>query len=90
MIACPISLGRIGSGAGRLSSRTSPGQVVMGAQITMELPAMRLLDDEDAFDAVERRLNRSGCTGNSNRGAIKRTSDRATHLFDRLTRRTRQ
>jgi len=29
-------------------------QVVMGAQISVKLGAMRLLDDEDTFDASER------------------------------------
>jgi hypothetical protein len=38
-------------------------QVVVGAQIPVKLPAMRLLDDENAFDALERCRESLGLNG---------------------------
>jgi hypothetical protein len=35
----------------------------MGAEIAVELPTMRLFDDEDAIDSLKRRLQTFGLRG---------------------------
>src|ERR1700687_1207457 len=63
----------------------------MGAQITMELPAMRLLDDEDALDAFERRHESLGLHGEQKpRGDQADIETVAAQLVYRLAPRTRQ